>query len=683
MNAMESCSPKCHWKQVGSREIKKKVRKKKISGCNEASGLRVALSAKAKRTKQRAAVEPARTVSLKTTLDTSDSFSLLQKVQSKHAFTESSCTEPDESYFNWMCPIESSPVKDEVEIADHTVDNLASDTEPGILNPVNLESENNEAGGASGIDPSDKGDLWNTPTSQNRGSTQSGSVVSKNLKKRPACRLNNTSVQQKTRFAFSKAQNRLLKEYMGAHWEDLYGPKRKVASERQSLWHALTAQINGLDGDNKKTLKQVQTRWFNMRRDMVRKAKALKQVVDNGWLTKLPHSEIRILNACHGRLDGIEDGKKNLQDSYSSCETFLKSAPTQPACASSVQREPRSQQSTAAVSCISKPHGTLEVQFYSQDPAEIQDDLSILQATEPSAFTATNHVETEIHEEGYDTNEDGTLSKILNYCKVMHKAIQRLDQKIDSLQSTVSEMQKSHRWPLFIKRKPVVQPGAAAHSVRAPVSCALDSTPPMPQLVRVCSPPRLLPAEEVQKPPRLSPAPGAPSPTLLCHQGQHSQPPPPAISSLGPDSASVAVGSKSKDAGATTSAEERPMVLIGNPQRKVLAPASALLKASTESSPRGAVGYLLRGLFSSETLSRHNVTGVAAQGILQLDPNKIGAIREWLASTFPSWDMGIYGEEWEACVIVMNNITCSLHSVAKRRVNTFELRVVTSETSTL
>ncbi|MBN3315255.1 SCML1 protein, partial [Atractosteus spatula] len=654
MNAKESCSPKCHWKQVGSREIKKKVRKKKISGCDEASGLRVALSAKAKRTKQRAAVKAARTMSLKTTLDTSDSFSLLQKVQSKHAFTESSCTEPDESYFNWMCPIESSPVKDEVEIADHTVDKLTSDAEPGILNPVNLEAENNDgvehilsnatervvrselyesthrqpeyifqkAGGTSGIDPSEKGDLWNTPTSQNRGGTQSGSVVSKKLKKRPACRLNNTSAQQKTRFAFSKAQNRLLKEYMGAHWEDLYGPKRKVASERQSLWHALTTQINGLDGDNKKTLKQVQTRWFNMRRDMVRKAKALKQVVDNGWLTKLPHSEIRILNACHGRLDGIEDGKKNLQDSYSSCETFLKSAPTQPARASSVQGEPRSQLSTAAVSCISKPHGTSEVQFYSQDPAEIQDDLSILQATEPSAFTATNHIETEIHEEGYDTNEEGTLSKILNYCKVMHKAIQRLDQKIDSLQSTVSEMQKSHRWPLFIKRKPVLQPGAAAHSVRAPVSCASDSTPPMPQLVRVSSPPRLLPAEEVQKPPRLSPAPGAPSPTLLCHQGQHSQPAHPAISSPGlppvfpPDSASVAVGSKRKDAGATTSAEERPMVLIGNPQRKVLAPASVLLKASTESSPRGAAGYLLRGLFSSETLSRRSVTGDAAQGIL-------------------------------------------------------------------
>ncbi|XP_066563634.1 uncharacterized protein LOC136751743 [Amia ocellicauda] len=277
----------------------------------------------------------------------------------------------------------------------------------------------------------------------------------------------------------------------------------------------------------------------------------------------------------------------------------------------------------------------------------------------------------------YNIDHQRTLGEILTYCQIMYEAIQKLDQKFEELQAKVMNVQAVQLSPSLFPQKPHLPPSNGVHQVRMEASPTSDSGLPMPQLVRVCSPPPLPPGEG-KKPPPLSPAPGVPSPPQLHPQGQHGQlahslvsahftaqllPPTRGASlksSLLP--AEAKAGRKGLPAGPSNAKTE----LIGDPRRKVRIPSSVLQKVSNKMNPRNAVRFLLRGLFSVETLTSSNIMGDSARGLKKLDPNKIAAMREWLAKKFANYDLKESGRDWKACISIMNSTARYLRFEAKK-----------------
>ncbi|XP_036397126.1 uncharacterized protein zgc:113423 isoform X1 [Megalops cyprinoides] len=285
-------------------------------------------------------------------------------------------------------------------------------------------------------------------------------------------------------------------------------------------------------------------------------------------------------------------------------------------------------------------------------------------------------------EELYSIDHQRTLGEILTYCQVMYEAIQKLDQKFDQLQAKVTNVQAVHLSPaLFPQKAQLLNTGGMQHG-----SSVSDSGLPMPQLVRVCSPPPPLQGEG-KKPPPLSPAPGVPSPPQLAPQGQPSQlaqsivrahlttqplPPGKATTETLKRSAPSAGGSVAKTARKsllTTSPSSHktvPLEWLGDPKRKVKIPSSALQKAVALKSPRSVVRSLLRSVFPLETLTSSNIMGDSVRGLKKLDPNKIAAMREWLAKTFPTFDLKENGKDWKTCVSIINSTARYLRFEAKK-----------------
>lgn len=107
-------------------------------------------------------------------------------------------------------------------------------------------------------------------------------------------------------------------------------------------------------------------------------------------------------------------------------------------------------------------------------------------------------------------------------------------------------------------------------------------------------------------------------------------------------------------------------VMIGSPLRKVWIPLSVYKEAFKEAEPQKALVPVLYSLFTSSTLSWSAVTGNPDKGIKQLDPNKIEALREFLAEMFPQYDVSLRGVTWPLCVGVINNITKDLRKKAEK-----------------
>ncbi|XP_039078804.1 BEN domain-containing protein 2 [Hyaena hyaena] len=102
---------------------------------------------------------------------------------------------------------------------------------------------------------------------------------------------------------------------------------------------------------------------------------------------------------------------------------------------------------------------------------------------------------------------------------------------------------------------------------------------------------------------------------------------------------------------------------LGDPKREVKVLDAHLLVAQKKASPRYAVRYLIHILFSKEILMNSWV-GVNSQGLPPLDPNKMAALREYLASVFPNYDLREYGKDWQACIADINSLIYSLRSEA-------------------
>ncbi|XP_057175771.1 treacle protein isoform X2 [Triplophysa rosa] len=110
----------------------------------------------------------------------------------------------------------------------------------------------------------------------------------------------------------------------------------------------------------------------------------------------------------------------------------------------------------------------------------------------------------------------------------------------------------------------------------------------------------------------------------------------------------------------TLEADVDKKVMIGSSLRKVWIPLSVYKEAFKETEPQKALVPVLHSLFSNSTLSCSAVTGNPDKGIKQLDPNKIEALREFLAEMYPQYDVSLRGVTWAMCVGVINNITKDL-----------------------
>ncbi|KAL4656889.1 BEN domain-containing protein 2 isoform X1 [Arapaima gigas] len=274
-----------------------------------------------------------------------------------------------------------------------------------------------------------------------------------------------------------------------------------------------------------------------------------------------------------------------------------------------------------------------------------------------------------------------TLGEILTYCQVMYEAIQNLDQKFESLQAKVTGVQTQFGPNLFQQKAQLLSgSGAPAQQLRTDGTSMADSGLPMPLLIRVGSPPPSLQTEG-KKPPTLSPAPGVPSPPRLAPQGPPRQttataslsaPSLPAskTTSETPKKASLLVkGGTCKAARRCVSKGRKGMqktVWLGDPKRKVRVACSVLKKAAASASPSSAVRLLLRNLFPVETLTSSNIMGDSVRGLKKLDPNKISAMREWVAKKFPTFDLKESGRDWKTCVSIMNSTARYLRFEAKK-----------------
>ncbi|XP_030058155.1 BEN domain-containing protein 2 [Microcaecilia unicolor] len=92
---------------------------------------------------------------------------------------------------------------------------------------------------------------------------------------------------------------------------------------------------------------------------------------------------------------------------------------------------------------------------------------------------------------------------------------------------------------------------------------------------------------------------------------------------------------------------------VGDPKRNVRILGNYLMKARQKTKPKYAARYLVRVLFPKETLLC-SVMGGSARGRRTLDPNKIAAIREFLAAAFPSYNLNEYGRDWKTCITNVN-----------------------------
>ncbi|KAG9339504.1 hypothetical protein JZ751_023644 [Albula glossodonta] len=293
-----------------------------------------------------------------------------------------------------------------------------------------------------------------------------------------------------------------------------------------------------------------------------------------------------------------------------------------------------------------------------------------------------------VSEDLYNIDHQRTLGEILTYCQVMYEAIQKLDQKFDQLQAKVTSVQAVHLSPALFQQKSPAMGNSGTQHVRAEGTLVSDSGLPMPQLVRVCSPPPPALQAEGKKPPPLSPAPGVPSPPRLAPQPQPSQlaqtivrahlntqflpqgskAAPEAVKKSTPPTGSGSAKTARKSLLSTKSSSHKtvPSEWLGDPKRKVQIPSSALQKAGALANPRSAVRSLLRSVFPLETLTSSNIMGDPARGLKKLDPNKIAAMREWVAKTFPSFDLRENGKDWKACVSIMNSTARYLRFEAKK-----------------
>ncbi|KFW79691.1 BEN domain-containing protein 2, partial [Manacus vitellinus] len=250
----------------------------------------------------------------------------------------------------------------------------------------------------------------------------------------------------------------------------------------------------------------------------------------------------------------------------------------------------------------------------------------------------------------------------LNICQqAMYDAIQKLDKKFDVLHRKVSEMQHTRVKPLLLKPVIVRVPLQNGHAqVNSTVKHAQQSfqfesqqpvgrqSPPLPTIVSTHSLHSSYTATNEM--PDLSPQSNlAPS---IVESTVNVASSPVASSSMPAPSEAIKCFCFTKE-------------FVGDPARNVKVLGNDLVKARQKTKPKYAARYLVRVLFPKKTLLC-SIMGASARGRRTLDPNKIAAIREFLVTNFPTYDLSEHGKDWKTCITNVNAMIRCLRSETKR-----------------
>ncbi|NXQ91840.1 BEND2 protein, partial [Nyctibius grandis] len=245
-------------------------------------------------------------------------------------------------------------------------------------------------------------------------------------------------------------------------------------------------------------------------------------------------------------------------------------------------------------------------------------------------------------------------------CQAMYDAIQKLDKKIDLLHRKVSEMQHTRVKPLLLK--PVII-RVALQNGHGQVNSTVKHVPQSLQL------------ESQQPVCRQSP----PLPTIVSTRSLHSSytgtnrmpdlsPPSNLVASVVESTVNVASSPVALSSIPAPSETIKCFCFmkefVGDPVRNVKVLGNYLVKARQKTKPKYAARYLVRVLFPKETLLC-SIMGVSARGRRTLDSNKIDAIREFLATNFPSYDLSEHGKDWKTCITNVNAMIRCLRSETK------------------
>ncbi|XP_018417228.1 PREDICTED: BEN domain-containing protein 2 [Nanorana parkeri] len=119
-----------------------------------------------------------------------------------------------------------------------------------------------------------------------------------------------------------------------------------------------------------------------------------------------------------------------------------------------------------------------------------------------------------------------------------------------------------------------------------------------------------------------------------------------------------------------------PIECFGEPWRNVQLPFSVIYIGKGKPRPELSARYLIRHLFPEDVLVKSNVYGNLERGVLPLDSNRIGALRDFLQMNYPTFDLKECGHDWKACVAAINSTIRSLRHDQKKA--TFHTRKITS-----
>ncbi|NXQ00943.1 BEND2 protein, partial [Vidua macroura] len=268
-----------------------------------------------------------------------------------------------------------------------------------------------------------------------------------------------------------------------------------------------------------------------------------------------------------------------------------------------------------------------------------------------------------LSEASYTGYQQNPLMEVLSYCQAMYDAIQKLDKKFDLLHRKVSEMQHTRIKPFLLK--PVIV-RTALQNGHVQVNSKVKHAPQSFQL-------------ESQLPVgRQSP----PLPTIVSTHSLHSSftttngmPDLSPQSNLAPSIVESTVNiASSPVASPSIPAPSEPKYFcfakefVGDPARNVKVLGNHLVKARQKTKPKYAARHLVRVLFPKKTLLC-SIMGANARGRRTLDPNKIAAIREFLATNFPTYDLSERGKDWKTCITNVNSMIRSLRSETKAKIN--------------
>ncbi|NWV24032.1 BEND2 protein, partial [Origma solitaria] len=286
---------------------------------------------------------------------------------------------------------------------------------------------------------------------------------------------------------------------------------------------------------------------------------------------------------------------------------------------------------------------------------EYEDSDSVIYEYEPDY-----ECESILSEASYTGYQQNPLTEVLSYCQAMYDAIQKLDKKFDLLHRKVSEMQHTRIKPLLLKPVSIkdlrhslvaLQNGHVPKVKHAQQSFQLESqqpvgrqSPPLPTIVSTHSLHSSYSATNGM--PDLSPQ------SNLA----------PSIVESTVNVASSPVASSSIPAPSEPSQENN--AFVGDPARNVKVLGNHLVKARQKTKPKYAARHLVRVLFPKKTLAC-SVMGASARGRRTLDPNKIAAIREFLATNFPTYDLSEHGKDWKTCITNVNSMIRCLRSERK------------------